>query len=173
MADLIGGLLWFGVDDTYGTVYVPMYSALNEIPPAYAVGTADFNHFSWNSAFWLFNTVNNFSYLRYSDMIKDIQKAQGELEGLFLARQAEIEAAAGQKMASSIHEARQFLSAYSKESAAMVMDRWSKLLPELIMKYMDGNVRDEKGQVTHPRYPDSWYRAIVNENPERYRVYAK
>ncbi len=170
LADLVGGLLWFGVDDTFGTVYMPMYSSIDEVPPALAVGTADFHRFSWDSAFWLFNTVNNFSYLRYSDMIGDIIKAQSELEGLFLGRQAEIEAAAVQKMSVSPYEARKFLTAYSKESANLVMERWHKLLPELIMKYMDGNVRNEKGEVTHPRYPDSWYRAIVKEAPERYLV---
>lgn len=170
LPDVIGGLLWFGVDDTYGTVYVPMYTAINYAPKAYAVGTADFKHFSWDSAFWLFNAVTNFSYLRYSDMIKDIQSAQAQLEGAFLAQQHTIEEAAQKKLADSEYEAREFLTAYSAKSAEKVMARWSKLFQELIMKYMDGNVRDETGTPTHPRYPDSWYKAIIDEAPEKYLV---
>jgi hypothetical protein len=37
-------------------------------------------------------------------------------------------------------------------------------------KYMDGNVRDEKGKVTHPRYPESWYRKIVQDKGEVLKV---
>jgi dipeptidase len=29
------------------------------------------------------------------------------------------------------------------------------------VKYMDGNVETELGEVTHPKYPDSWYRRIA------------
>ena len=35
----IGGILWFGVDDTYSTVYVPMYCGITKIPQSFAVGT--------------------------------------------------------------------------------------------------------------------------------------
>ena len=89
-----GGVLWFGVDDTYSTVYFPAYCGIREAPYNYAVGTGDFNTFTWDSAFWVFNHVSNFIYSRYCDMIKDVQVVQRNLEGQFLADQAEAEAAA-------------------------------------------------------------------------------
>ena len=87
LPDPIGGVLWFGVDDTYTTVYAPMYCGIRAVPKPYGVGVADMHHFSWDSPFWVFNLVANFAYSRYSDMIVDIQQVQRELEGGFLADQ--------------------------------------------------------------------------------------
>ena len=37
----IGGVNWFGVDDTYLTVYVPMYAGITEVPKSFEVGNGD------------------------------------------------------------------------------------------------------------------------------------
>jgi hypothetical protein len=41
--------------------------------------------------------------------------------------------------------------------------RWRKLGEQLLVKYIDGNVRDEMGKVNHPKYQDAWYRRIVQD----------
>ncbi len=164
----IGGLIWFGVDDTYSTVYVPMYSGIRKIPKPYAVGTADFQHFSWDSAFWVFNWVSNFAYGRYMDMIKDIQVVQGNLEGSFLSRQPQVEKAAVKLYRQAPELAREYLTRYSDEQANKVVDRWRKLGQQLLVKYLDGNVRDEHGKVTHPGYPKQWYRRIVKDSGDHF-----
>ena len=64
----VGGILWFGVDDTYSTVYCPMYCGITEIPLCFREGNGDMLTYSETSAFWLFNRVTNFVYSRYSDM---------------------------------------------------------------------------------------------------------
>lgn len=166
----IGGILWFGVDDTYSTVYVPMYCGIREVPKSFAVGTGDFYTFSWDSAFWVFNFVSNYAYSRYSDMIKDIQVVQRELEGHFLAMLPTIDKAAGDLYKQSPELAREYLTNYSVKQGDMTVKRWRKLGESLLMKYLDGNVRDEKGNVTHPRYPDNWYRGIVKERPDVYKM---
>jgi dipeptidase len=79
----IGGLLWFGVDDTYSTCYMPVYCGIKSIPNALRVGNGDILTWSDTSAFWTFNEVSNFCYSRYVDMIKDVQKVQGNLESKF------------------------------------------------------------------------------------------
>jgi dipeptidase len=163
LPDPVGGVLWFGVDDTYTTVYVPMYCGIRAVPKPFAVGSGDFSRFSWESAFWVFNFVANWAYSRYSDMLQDIQPVQQELEGSFLARQQEVEAAALALYKQSPELAREFLTRYSVEQGEKVVARWRKLGEFLIWKYLDGNVRDSQGKVTHPRYPDSWYRRIVQE----------
>ena len=48
--------------------------------------------------------------------------------------------------------------------------RWRKLGEHLLWKYMDGNVRDSQGNVTHPRYPEEWYRRIVKERGDAIRM---
>jgi dipeptidase len=166
----VGGVLWFGVDDTYSTVYIPMYASMREVPKSFAVGTADFGAFSWDSAFWTFNFVSNFAYSRYSDMIQDVRRVQGELEGRFLAEQPEIEKAALKLHADSPAAARDYLTKYSMTSAEGVVARWKKLGEFLMWKYLDGNVRDTQGGVTHPRYRDEWYKAIVKDWGDRLKA---
>lgn len=166
----IGGVLWFGVDDTYSTVYVPIYCGITQAPKSYAQGTGSFDEFSWESAFWVFNFVANFAYSRYCDMIQDIQKLQRELEGKFLAAQREVDKAALALYQTSPRLAADYLTAYSVGEADKTVARWRKLGEFLIYKYLDGNVKDEHGRVTHPGYPQSWYRQIVRDSGNRYRV---
>ena len=82
--DPIGGIMWFGVDDTYSTCYMPVYCGIQKVPEPIRVGNGDMLTWSDNSAFWVFNTVSNLAYLRYDYMIKDIQKVQSELETKFV-----------------------------------------------------------------------------------------
>ncbi len=164
----IGGIFWFSVDDTYSTVYVPMYVGIERAPYNYAVGTGDFYHFSWDSAFWVFNFVANFAYSRYSDMIKDIQKQQRYFEDKFVAEVPEVDKAALSLYKKSSLLAKDYLTKYSEKQASAVVKRWRKLLIELLVKYLDGNMKDEKGKVTHPGYPKSWYERIVKESGDKY-----
>lgn len=157
----IGGVHWFGFDDTYSTVYVPIYAGIREVPPTFATGVADLGTFSWDSAFWVFNWVANTAYSRYSDMIVDIQTVQRELEGSFLAAQQEIEDAALELHRRSPGLARDYLTRYSVARGEQTTARWRKLGEQLLVKYLDGNVKDAQGKVTHPPYSDAWYREIV------------
>jgi dipeptidase len=168
LPDPIGGVFWFGVDDTANTVYVPMYCGILEAPKAYAEETANFEEFSWDSAFWVFNFVSNWAYTRYRDMIKDIQVIQRDLEAGFLARQPEIDDAAQDLYKRSPRRAREYLSEYSKEQAAIAVESYRKLGISLLVKYLDGNVRDESGHITHPGYPEEWYRLIAEKDGARY-----
>ena len=170
LPDPIGGVLWFGVDDTYSTVYVPIYCANKAVPHSFAEGTGTWNEFSWDSAFWTFNFVANYTYSRYEDMIVDVQKVQRELEGGFLARQPELEAHARMLYQQSPTLAKDFLTEYSCREGDKVTARWKKLGEFLIWKYLDGNVRGSKGEVTHPAYSDDWYRRIVKEKGDAIRI---
>jgi dipeptidase len=161
LPDPIGGVLWFGVDDTYSTVYIPLYCGLTEPPYNYAKGTGSFHDVTWDAAFWVFNYVSNFAYLRYSDMIQDIQVVQAELEGKFLAAQPEVDAAALALYKQAPRLARDYLTDYSSEAGATVVQRWRELGKFLLYKYLDGNVKTELGHVTHPGYPESWYQKVA------------
>ncbi|MHB8078365.1 MAG: dipeptidase [Candidatus Krumholzibacteriia bacterium] len=170
LPDPVGGVFWFGLDDTYCTVYTPMYCAIRAVPHSFAVGTGDWLHFTWDSAFYVFNFVANWTYSRWSDMIVDVQLAQRELEGGFLARQPEVEKEAARLAAVSPEQAVDYLTRYSCEQGELVTARWRKLGEFLVWKYMDGNVKDEYGVAQHPRYPDDWYRRIVAEDSVKLRV---
>ncbi|MCU0294197.1 MAG: C69 family dipeptidase, partial [Thermoanaerobaculaceae bacterium] len=163
LPDHIGGIEWFGVDDTYSTVYIPMYCGIRAVPKPFAVGVADLFKFSWDSGFWVFNWVANWTYTRYADMIRDVQQVQRELEGTFLADQKEVEAAALVLHKQSPELARDFLTKYSVAQGEMTVARWRALGELLVVKFMDGNVKTPSREVEHPKYPDFWYRSIVKE----------
>jgi dipeptidase len=170
MPDPIGGILWFGVDDTYSTVYVPFYCGIDRIPAPFAAGAGSFDRFSWDSAFYVFNFVANFAYSRYCDMIVDIQAVQRELEGSYFGGQREVEDAAMALYKQSPRLAKEYLAEYSVGRGEAAVARWKKLGEFLLWKYMDGNVKDEFGKPTHPGYPSDWYRAIAKESGDRLKV---
>ena len=161
LPDPVGGVHWFSVDDTYSTVYNPIYCGSSRVPASYAVGNGDFHHFTWDSAFWVFNWVSNYSYLRYSEMIVDIRILQRELEGKYLAEQPAIDEAAAALYKQAPDLAVQYVTDYSCRTADTTVDRWRRLGTDLLVKYMDGNVKDELGNVKHVGYPESWYRKVA------------
>ena len=170
LPDPVGGVLWFGVDDTAMTVYTPMYAGIRAVPRNFAQGVADRGKFSWDSSFWVFNWVANQAYARWSDIVVDVQKEQRALEGGFFAGQAEVEKTAVEKYRRSPAAARKYLTEYSVKQGEKVHARWRRLGEQLLVKYIDGNVRDDSGKVNHPKHTDSWYRAIVRDTGKRLEV---
>jgi dipeptidase len=170
LPDEVGGVLWFGVDDTDSTVYVPMYTGISKVPHGFAVGTGDFETFTWESAFWVFNHVSNFSYLRYNDMHQDVRRVQKQLENQFIEDQAAVDADALRGRDRCGYFCRRRLTRYTSKVADMTVRRFKRLGEELLVKYLDGNVRDEQGEVTHPPYDDDWYRRIVEESGDHFEV---
>ncbi len=179
----IGGILWFGVDDTYSTCYAPMYCGINKIPECFAVGNGDMLTYSETSAFWAFNFVSNFAYLRYDDMIKDVQKVQNELETKYVTYVPVIDQAAETLFNSKGEEnAREFITEFSVNEANNMTKQWKKLGQYLLVKYMDGNIKKEKDgrfertetglppSPLQPGYPEWWYKAIVNSTGEHFKM---
>jgi hypothetical protein len=163
-------VLWFGVDDTYSTVYFPVYCGVTKVPRNFAVGTGSWEEVTWESACWVFNYVSNFAYLRYSDMIEDIRLVQGELEGKFLADQPQIDSGALALYERSPRLAKDYLTKYTASAGEEVVTRWRELGKFLLYRYLDGNVKDEKGKVTHPGYPESWYQMVADATGDKLRV---
>ncbi len=169
LPDPIGGIHWFGVDDTYSTCYIPIYCGIKKVPRPFAEESGSFEEFTWDSAFWVFNFVANYAYSRYSVMIKDIQKVQRELEAKFIAEVPKIDQKALKLYKEDPGKARQFLTEYSVTQGEMTSQRWKKLAEFLIYKHLDGNLKDENGHVTHPGYPEEWYRRIANDKGEHFK----
>ncbi len=168
LPDAVGGLLWYGVDDTYTTCYVPLYCGIVSLPPAYTTGSL--GKFSWESAWWVFNFVANYANLRYSYMIGDIQAVQSELEGNSMALQPEIEKTAVDLHRKDPELLRQFLTDYSLGRAAATVSRWRSLGEYLITKYNDGYIQDEKGEPQEVGYPDTWLRNVTRSRPGQFEI---
>lgn len=176
----LGGIIWFGVDDTYSTVYCPVYCGVTQVPVCFEEGNGSMSRYSETAAFWLFNRVANFCYLRYDAMIKDVQKVQQELETDFVRD----ETAHAKRWAQEDNERRLVgeLNRFSNDRAERMMRRWKELDQMLLMKYIDGNIKHEKdgkiettetGVVRFPQqppYPAWFYRQIVEDKGEVLRV---
>lgn len=168
-----GGVLWFGVDDTYSTVYCPMYCGLTQIPICFEEGNGSMSRYSETAAFWLFNRVTNFCYLRYDVMIQDVQKVQHQLESSFVDEVARCDERVSQWDSDTrlVGE----LNRLSNRLAETMMRRWHELDNFLLVKYIDGNIKYEHDGIftttetgvikfpQQPSYPDWFYRQIVNE----------
>lgn len=169
LPDPIGGVFWYGLDDTYGTTYMPLYCSMTEVPCAYKNASA--NKFSWDSPAWVFNLLNNYAYGKYSYIIKEIQAVQKELEDKFVALQPAVEKTASEIYKTNPALAVQYLSDYSNNQMNMVFARYKRLAEYVFMKYNDGYINDGK-DARHPRstgYGDEWFKMFIKENPNKYK----
>ncbi len=166
----IGGVFWFGLDDTYMTVYVPMYACMTKTPYNYSQGLASLGRFNWESAFWAFNFVSNFAYPKYSLIINDIKRVQSELEGSFMSRQETIEKTAMALYKNSKGEAIDYLTKYSNEMGDLTYKRWRKLGEDLLVKYMDGVVKNESFQPINVGYPDAFKKMMIDDQGDAIKM---
>jgi dipeptidase len=168
LPDEVGGVLWYGIDDTYTSCYVPLYAGNTAVPPSF--GRGSLRAFSWDSAWWVFNVVANFSQLKFSYMVKDIQKVQQELEGNFFALQPAIEKTALDMRKDDPERSRRFLTDYSVNAGEQVVRRWKELAERLFTVYNDGYVQDAKGEAQELGYPEAWLREVVTSRPEQLKL---
>jgi dipeptidase len=180
--DWLGGIFWFGVDDAASTTYVPMYCGMTRVPGSYAVGNGDLLTYSETSAFWAFNFVSNFSYLRYNVMIEDIRKVQGELEDRFTTEVPAIDAAARVLVETNPEMARQFITDYAVNAGDYTVKRYRDLGHFLLVKYMDGNIKKEENGVflrtpdgypmmpDQPGYSEQWKEIVVKDTGKKLRM---
>ncbi|HER09141.1 MAG TPA: dipeptidase [Bacteroides sp.] len=180
--DYLGGILWFGVDDAAASVYVPMYCGMTRVPESYAVGNGDLLTYSETSAFWAFNFVSNFSYLRYNVMMEDVRQVQSELEKKFIAEVPAIDAAAAVLHETDPAMAREFITNYSVSMGDYTVQRYRDLGHFLLVKYMDGNTKKEENghflrtpegypmMPDFPGYPESWKENVVKDTGKKLRV---
>ena len=179
----VGGIIWFGVDDTYSTCYCPMFCGLTEIPLCFREGNGSMSQYSETSAFWLFNRVSNFCYLRYDVMIKDVQKVQQRWEELFIQNVGTVDESEVWQNVTNINR-------FCAERADEMMQAWQRLDHLLLTKYIDGNIKQyeggknghyecgkilttETGVVKYPAqppYPEWFYRQIVDDHGDILRV---
>ncbi|MCK5379021.1 MAG: C69 family dipeptidase [Acidobacteria bacterium] len=167
LPDAIGGVYWYGLDDTWTTCYVPLYAGITALPQSYTVGSL--GTFSWDSAWWVFNFVANIANLKFSYMAPEILALQQELEGEFFQMQPVIEKAALELMETNPDLALRFLTDYSVNHAEGVVHRWKALGEHLLMKYNDGYINEKDGDPERG-YPGTWLEEVVRSRPEQFQL---
>lgn len=185
LTDAVGGILWFGVDDAGTSCLTPVYSSSRRVPECFADGNGHMTKYSSTAAFWLFNRVTNFAYtMRYDMMSKDILKVVDRWENDALKEVRAIDAAAEILYKESPEMALNFLTDYSVNKAQNLFSTWTELDQYLLVKYLDGNVKQEDANgfkdngngrniPTSPHFPgynDKWKRAVAADNGEILKV---
>lgn len=182
LPDPVGGVFWFGTDDTNTTVYMPLYCGMTEVPAELKQG--DVNTLDLNSNFWVNNIVANQAYNRYDRMIPDIRKVQSSLEnGFFKELPGNDTLLAGAVEAGDMEAYRNTANRLGAQAAKKSTDSYRDLAGYLFVKFMDGNQKktDENGNFmkseyglplypTFPGYDKRYYENIVKENGDHFRV---
>jgi len=178
LPDPVGGIFWFGLDDTYTTVFSPMYCGMTQVPEAYKVGNGDLLTFSPTSAFWAFNMVANWAYTKYDYMIKDILPVQQGLEQGYVTETAGIDKKAADLYKKDKKASVAMITGYSVKTGQATIKRWQEMFQYLFVKYMDGNVKKEKDgkfernpynmpvMPSQPGYPQWWLKVITAQHGE-------
>jgi len=179
LPDPVGGINWFGVDDTFYTVYSPMYCGITKVPETFAVGNGDIMTYSDNAAFWVFNQVANFAYTRTRIINGDILKKQAELESGYAKETVNVDKTAEALYKKSPSDAVKYLTEYSVKSGNNTVKEWKELYRFLFVKYVDGNVKERAEvpknykyhvpKLTQPGYGDDWYRILVKNTGDQFR----
>lgn len=171
----IGGIFWFGVDDVATSVYTPIYCGSTRIPETFAQGNGDIFTYSDDAAFWAFNKVSNFAYLRYDVMSADIHKVQSQLESHNTMMTLTVDKTAAELYKTNPDDALEFITIYSVNTANALVAQWNKLFEFLLVKYIDGNIKyEENGEfkwneynaapakISNPQYPDWWKKQVID-----------
>lgn len=182
LPDPVGGVFWFGTDDTNTSVYMPLYCGMTEVPAELAQG--DINTFDINSNFWVNNIVANEAYHRYDMMIPDIRKVQNKLEkGFFEQVKANDPKLKAMVEAGDLDAYRNAVNALGAQDAKEATDRYRDLAIYLFVKFMDGNrkktdadgnfIKSQYGVPVYPEFPGydkKYYENIVKESGDHFLI---
>ena len=179
----VGGVLWFGNDDSNMIAYTPIYCCSTRVPECYDAPGADAVTFSDKSAFWVCNWVSNMVYPRYSMLFPSLREVRDSLERRYFSLQQAVERKAIRLLAESNDGSGvEFLTQYSVDKAQDMLECWRNLATYLIVKYNDMAVKPEKNgkfqrtpeglgaNVVRPGYSEKVARELIKQTGDRYAM---
>ena len=200
--DEVGGILWFGTDDAATSYLTPVYTSISEVPECFRQGNGDLLHYSPTSSFWINNRISNACYKMYNIMAPYVREKADAFErdqmerrvhsvdsmAVVLYNQAVVKlqkklSSKGDVMVSRKPYASvtKYVTDYTLETAKNQFAVWSALEVELLVKFMDGNVKPQNpdGTFRHsdystgipekvewPGYTDLWKETVAQEHGE-------
>ena len=187
LPDPIGGICWFGVDDTYLTVYTPLYAGLQQAPENFKMGNGDIMNYSETSAFWLFNRVANFAYAIMNRVMPTIKAKQDKLELTYLEEVNTMDSKANELYKTNPDKAVELVSEFSIKKSAQTFTSWNNLGNQLLVTFSDGNIKKHQGDsanyirrlfdkefstpgIEQPGYSEEYYRNIIETTGDKLKV---
>ena len=170
------GILWFGTDDAATSALTPIYVNTTEIPWCLSEENGSLLKYSDSSMFWITNRVTQFAYLRYDVIGKKVREYVDIWENNMLETVKQIDIAIGNTPKAK--KKAQIATQFSLNGAQQLFDTWVTLDKYLMVKYIDGNVKEEEngkfidngngkdipGKVSQPGYSEKWKRAVAKDN---------
>jgi len=134
LPDPIGGIVWFGYDNTAMTTYVPLYIGVTDLPDDYKTDGRT-TGFSRKSAWWAFNRAATLAAHRWGDMRRDVAGVRDPLQEQMIESVKEIDREAEKIYKKSPREARAFLTGFVKGACLSVVKAYWDLGDFLWTKY--------------------------------------
>ncbi len=188
LPDAIGGLLWFGTDDAATSYLTPIYSTTQTIPDCFREDNGSMYEYSPTCSFWLNNRVANACYKMYNVMAPYVRNEIDKWENYQIENVSKIDSTAlalyNKAMeepkgdADPLAEVKTFLTDYSVNSAQEIFKKWTDLEITLLLKFVDGNIKDlgEAGldpnsspngvhhHIENVDYTDKWKEMVVKDH---------
>ena len=175
--DVVGGILWFGTDDAATSYLTPIYTTIQEVPDCFRVGNGDLLHYSADASFWINNRISNACYKMYNIMAPyvrakadafeydQMERRVHSVDSMAVVMYNQVAVKMQKKLSSkgNVMVARQpfakvikYVSDYSIKTAQEQFVAWRNLETELLVKFMDGNVKpqNEDGSFKHSEYSE-------------------
>ena len=204
--DEVGGILWFGTDDAATSYVTPIYTSTTQVPECFREGNGDLLHYSPTASFWINNRISNACYKMYNQMapyvreridafeIDQMERKTFSVDSAAVAMYNKVAIKIQEKMSSRresmmsrkpFAKVTKFLTDYTVNTAQEQFEAWVKLEEELLVKFMDGNVKpqNEDGTFKHseysegqpesigwPGYTDLWKETVAREAGEVLKV---
>lgn len=185
LPDPVGGVLWFGVDDTATSPLTPIYCGSTRVPECLEEGNGHMTKYSPTSMFWIQQRVTNFTYLQYNNIFKDVKRAMNRFEDKCYAEQSSIDAQARILYEQNPRAAVKFVTDYSVNTAQALFSQWVELDQYLLVKFIDGNIKKESAEGVYvdngnnfnipaspnqPGYSEKWKRRVAEDAGEILKV---
>jgi dipeptidase len=200
--DVVGGILWFGTDDAATSYLTPIYTSINKVPDCFKEGNGDLLHYSRTSSFWMNNRISNACYKMYNVMapyvreradafeIDQMYRRTHSVDSMAVVMYNEIVVKMQKKLSSKgdvmisrkpFEKVIDYVTDYTVRTAQNQFAAWSRLEVELLVKFMDGNVKpqNEDGSFKHseysegipesvewPGYTELWKQTVAQEHGE-------
>ena len=195
--DEIGGIFWFGTDDAATSYVTPIYTSTTEVPECFREGNGDLLHYSPTASFWMNNRIANACYKMYNIMAPTVRSAIDAFENDQMevaTRKADEEAMALYNAAMArpkkvqralkrgkdpFKKVTRFLTDYTVRTAQDQFAAWTSLEELLLVKYIDGNVKDQEAdgtfkhsehsdkipsKIAWPGYTDLWKATVARDH---------
>ena len=140
----VGGVIWWGNDDSGMVAFTPVYCNASHVPHCYNDPKADAFHFSEESAYWVCNWVSNMVYPRWSLLYPELKQVRDSLQASYFVRQADVEKRALALLQNDHDGAIALLTDHGDQLGQQMVKRWREMAWHMIVKYNDGVIRQEE-----------------------------